>query len=158
MSVDSGNRRPDMADQVIPLAQAHPTEMWATLGIMGAGLVGLIGVLYKRINTDIDGAYDDQTQLRDDFESTHEKTIIYTSDQIEKLKTDINGIGRELSRIGQQAAQFATASTFTNEEMDRLEADIKDLNKRLMTIEVEHKHCLNLHGNLLQNNHQHRNE
>jgi hypothetical protein len=40
----------------------------------------------------------------------------------------------------------------------RLETDIKDLNKRLMTIEVEHKHCLNLHGNLLQNNHQHRNE
>lgn len=143
-----------MADQaIIPLAQAHPTEMWATLGIVGAGLVGLIGVLYNRINKDIDGAYDDQTQLRDDFESTHEKMIIYTSDQIEKLKTDINGIGRELARIGQQVAQFATAATFTNEEMDRLEADIKDLNKRLMTIEVEHKHCLALHGNLLSNNH-----
>jgi len=128
----------------LPIAQAHPTETWAALGVLAAGLVSLVGVLYSRINTDIKGVDTSVKDLSDDL-----------YEEVGALKRDMNEIGTKLSAIGQQIAQFATSSTFTNEELDRIEADIKDLNKRLLTIEVEHKHCIGLHNNLLGGNNNH---
>lgn len=129
-----------MPNSTIPIAQAHPVETWAALGALLTALTLVVGVLYQRINTDIKGVEQSVKDLEDD---------VFT--EINQIKRDLNEIGGRLSVIGQQIAQFATSATFSNEELDRLEADIKDLNRRLLTIEIEHLHCMKLHSNGLIN-------
>lgn len=107
-----------MSDQL--LAQQHPTEVWGAL-TASLGMVGtLVAVLYYRLNKDI---------------SAHERKL----DDGNKAFADI---GNRLVAIGEKIANIQTDDVFTDSEFDRIDADIKDLNRRLLTIEVEHKNCL----------------
>ena len=65
---ESAVRRLGMAD--IPLAQAHPSEMLAALTATGVGLISLIGLIYARMNKDIDGLSEDIDKLRDDVKES----------------------------------------------------------------------------------------
>lgn len=101
------------------LAQQHPAEVWATL-ISSIGVIStLVAVLYYRLNKDI---------------SAHEK-------KLEDGNKSFVDIGNRLVALGEKIANLQTTDVFTDQELDRITADIKDLNKRLLIIETEHKHC-----------------
>jgi len=127
-----------VADNPIPLAQAHPAETWAALGVLATGIVALLGVLYRRVNKDIQQLDDSLEDLSDDLD-----------DQVSNLHKDLNGIGREINKVQQTIAQFSTSSVFTAQDIEKLLEEVKQLNNRLMTIEIEHKHCMKLHDNLI---------
>lgn len=105
------------------LAQQHPVEVWKSL-LASLGLIGtLISVLYYRLNKDI---------------AAHDKKL----DEGNKAFVEI---GNKLVSLGEKIANLQTADVFINEELDRISLDIKDLNNRLLIIEVEHKNCLERH-------------
>lgn len=102
------------------LAQQHPVETWGAL-TASLGLVGtLVAVLYYRLNKDI---------------SAHERKL----DEGNKAFADI---GNRLVALGEKIANIQTGDVFTDEEFDRLDADIKDLTKRLTVLETEHNGCI----------------
>ena len=109
-----------MADQTTTaVAAQHPAETWAALIGSVTLIVGMVGVLYKRLNDDIKG-HDD------------------------KLNAGIkrfSEIGEKLVSIGEKIQSIEKEDAFELEEIDRLELEIKSLHSRLLIIETEHKDC-----------------
>lgn len=132
-----------MADPT-PIAAAHPTETWAILGILGSAVVGLVVVLYNRINKDIEAT--DKT-----VESLDEEL----RKELEKVRTDLNEVGKKVSGLSERVAQLSTSQAFTNEELDRICQDVRQLEKAFTEIGVEHKHCMRLHQNILGGDNSH---
>lgn len=101
------------------LAAGHPTETWAALIGSITIIGGLVTVLWKRLNDDVKA-------------------------QEQKLETGAQtfiDIGKRLVQIGEQIEALEREDEFEGGELDRLELDIKDLQKRLLIIETEHKGC-----------------
>lgn len=107
-----------MADTT--LAQQHPAEVWKSL-LASLGIIGtLISVLYYRLNKDI---------------SAHDK-------KLEDGNKAFVEIGNRLVALGEKIANLQTADVFINEELDRIDLDIKDLTSRLIVLETEHNNCI----------------
>lgn len=101
------------------IAAAFPSEVWTALGGSVTLVVGLVTVLWNRQNNDI-------------------------KDHATKLDTGqqaFNGIGEQFVKIGEQLKALEKEDVYEGEELDRLEVDIKDLTKRLLILETEHKNC-----------------
>ena len=102
------------------LAQAHPAEVWKSL-LAAIGIIGtLISVLYYRLNKDI---------------SEHDKKL----SEGNKAFVDI---GNTLIVLGEKIANIQTTGVFTDQELDRIDLDIKDLTRRLTVLETEHNSCI----------------
>lgn len=102
------------------LAQAHPTEVWksllATLGIIGT----LISVIFYRLNKDI---------------AEHSR-------KLEEGNKAFVEIGNKLVSLGEKIANLQTSDVFINEELDRINLEIKDITKKLTVLETEHYNCI----------------
>ena len=118
-----------MADAT-PLAAAHPVETWAALGVLGAGLVALVGVLYNRINKDLDSLWADI--------EAHRKE---SAEQCEKVKKDIADVNSRLATGQEQMAQFATHNGFINNELSDLEASHDRLRDDFIELKTQHSMC-----------------
>ena len=101
------------------LAATHPAEIWGALGGATTLIIGLVTVLWNRQNSDI---------------KAHDI-------KLDAGQAAFSGIGEKLVKIGEQIKALELEDSYEGEELDRLELDIKDLNKRLLIIETEHKHC-----------------
>lgn len=112
------------------LAAGHPVEVWGALIGSVTLLVGTVGILYKRLNDDIKAESDKNANIKIMFDKKFDNGITAFSD-----------IGKELAKIGEKLASLDREGTFANEELDRLELDIKGLHTRLVIIETEHKAC-----------------
>lgn len=117
-----------MADQSI--ATGHPTETWAALIASVSAVVLLVGVLYKRLNEDIKAGETKHEALKKEIET-----------KLENGRKEFTTIGEELARIGEKLITLFKEEEFELAEIDRLEADIKNLHTRLLIIETEHKRC-----------------
>lgn len=101
------------------LAQGHPAETWAALLGSLAIVVALLGVLYKRINDDL---------------SNH-------SGRLETGAESFVKIGEDLVKIGGSISSLERVYALQKQDVVAIQASIRDLEKRLLTIEVEHKRC-----------------
>jgi peptidoglycan hydrolase CwlO-like protein len=102
------------------LAQAHPAEVWKAL-LTAVGIIGtLVGVLYYRLNQDI---------------LSQERKL----DDGNKAFIDI---GNRLIALGEKVANLQTDGVYTNQEMDRLYEEIKELTRIVTVLKVEHDNCI----------------
>lgn len=101
------------------IAAAFPAEVWTALGGVTTLAIGLVTVLWNRQNNDI-----------------KDHTVKLDSGQ-----QAFNGIGEKFVKIGEQLKSLEKEDAYESEELDRLELDIKDLTKRLLILEIEHKNC-----------------
>lgn len=132
-----------MADP-IPIAAAHPTETWAVVGVLATVLGTLVAVLYNRINKDIETT-----------DGTIEAVENEVWQELDKLRSDLNELGRKVNTLSERVAQLSTSQAFTNEELDRICTDVKAIEKTFTEIGVEHKHCMRLHQNILGGDNSH---
>lgn len=102
------------------LAQTHSAEVWTALVGSITVIGGLVTVLWNRQNNDI---------------KAHEV-------KLEAGQRAFTEIGEKLVLIGEQIKALQSEDAFEGEELDRLEADIKDLNRRLTVLETEHNSCI----------------
>ena len=146
-----------MASEPQHLVASFPAETWAILTALIAGLAMLVGVLYRRLNKDIAQQSTQQEKLDDNLNERIDTLSEEFHRQCDKVTGDLNGIGREVSKVNMQIAQFSTTSVFQSQEIDKLQGVLKDINLRLARIEVEHLHCMKLHTSILSNGgHNHR--
>lgn len=139
-----------MADQSI--AAGHPTETWAALIGSVTAVVALIGVLYSRINDDIKShatkLQSHETNQDTKFAEFDKKLDVKLKEleakydgKLDRGVTAFSEIGKKLVAIGEKITALEEEDAFESQELDRICLDIKDLEKRLLTIEVEHKGC-----------------
>jgi len=103
-----------MADQ--SLAATHPGEVWAALGGAVTLVVALVTVLWKRMNEDIKG-HDSKLSNGQKVFQDHGERLIKTEQKIESA-------GKE--------------DDFLREEIDRIDMDIREIEKRLRSLELDH--------------------
>lgn len=104
------------------LAQNHPFEVWGALVGSVTLVLGMVTVLYNRLNKDITGQ---QTQL-----DSGAKAFIE--------------VGKELVRVAEKLAALQDGASASAEEMDQLKSDIKRLHDKVLVLETEHKPCQEL--------------
>lgn len=102
------------------LSAEHPIEVWAALGASVSLIFTLVAVLYNRLNED---------RKADSL-------------RLDNGQATFSEIGKQLAVISEQMISLGKGTAFTDEEIDRLELDIKQLNNRLTVIETEHKGCM----------------
>lgn len=108
------------------LAAQHSAEIYTLLGFACTGVFGLLTILYKRQNSDIQGTYTeiDATNARLD---AGQKAFVL--------------IGEQLVSIGARITSLEKADDASNVELDRICSDIKKLGHDLTVLETEHKNC-----------------
>lgn len=110
------------AQQEIAVAAQHPTETWAALIGSLTAIVALVGILYHRMNKDIEG----------------------TVKQLENGQIAFIGIGKELVKIGERIQNLENNGNIDDADMGKLATDIRLLENRLLIIETEHKRCVGI--------------
>lgn len=103
-----------------PLAQQHPTEVWAALAGAVTLVLGLIAVIYNNMKQNTVDLWKEISQLR-----TQGKDCEIRQGQ---LKTEIDHLKTEDQSI--------------YEELDRLDDGHRASDKRLTTLEAEHNSCI----------------
>lgn len=107
-----------MAADPQTLAQSHSAEVWAAFCGAVTLIIGLVTVLYNRLNKDNQDLWKQVEQHRE----TLEDCKVDRGKQQEKIDTMKDTI------------------VSINGELDRLDNNDRSLNDRLKTIEVEHVH------------------
>lgn len=108
----------------------HLQILWGSLAGCTTLLVGVVGIMYHRINKDIEG----ESRARD-------KGYSDIQARLDLGVTAFTTMGKELVQLGQQIIALEKEDTYQGTELDRLELDIKILVKQLTILETEHKHC-----------------
>lgn len=114
----------------ISVAVQHPAETWAALGVLGAGLIALVSVLYNRINKDISDLWDSLNEHKDKDQV-----------QCDTVKRDLSGIGNKVAQTKESLAQFATHNGFINNEIATIEARVDKLEEDFIELKTEHRMC-----------------
>ena len=146
-----------MAEQ---LAAAHPTETWQAIGGSAVMIMGLIGVLYRRLNKDIDDGEKRQDQFDTRMDgalkeqeslATHVGTLIKQVEEIfKKLSTgaesfsSLNGDIREIkTKIENMIKDSEQRSNHRKEETRELKEELRKLQGVLDSVQKE---CIKQHS------------
>jgi len=132
-----------MADVSMVTSNAdHVDMLWK--GLIGCStlLVGVFGIMYHRINRDIEG---------------ESKARIKSCDEVQaKLDRGISSfalMGEQLVKIGEQIKSLENKDAESTKDLEThnieakkiimaIQTDIKELSKSLLIITVEHEHCM----------------
>jgi cell division protein FtsB len=106
------------------IASNHPSEVWTALVGSITLIGGLVTVLYKRLNADIQD----------------------NKGRLDKGADAFSDVGRQLVSIGEKLKALENLEDFSGTEIETLEAEIKKLNDRLLILETEHKGCQDILG------------
>lgn len=146
-----------MAEQ---LAAAHPAETWQAIGGSAVMIMGLIGVLYRRLNKDIDDGEKRQDQFDTRMDSamkeqeslsTHVGTLVKQVEEIfKKLTTgaesfsNLNGDIREIkAKIEAMIKDAEQSSSHRKEEIKELKEELRKLQGVLDSVQKE---CIKQHS------------
>ena len=102
------------------VAQVHPAETWAALGATVTIIIGLVTVLYNRLNADI---------------RAHEIKL----EAGVKAFSEISG---KLEKISEQIRTIKERCGFVDEELDRLDLEIRNLLHDFTVLKTEHDGCI----------------
>ena len=98
------------------LAQNYPTEVWGALVGCFTVILGLIAVLWTRLNNDIKG---------------HETKLNTGSEEFQDIR-------EELVRIQEHIKTLKANELVTCTELDRITADIKTISDKLLVMKTQH--------------------
>lgn len=112
------------------VASQHPIETWQALTAALAGVVALVGVLYNRLNKDVDEGEKKQEECQKQVDS-----------RINSIAISVEGIGTNLSATMQDVEEIFRKLTTGAESFSNLRADLRELETRIEGImrELEQK-------------------
>lgn len=121
---------------------AHVDILWGALVGCTTLLAGVVGIMYHRINKDIEGESKARLKCHDDMQAKFDRgissfaalgeKIVVIGEQIKALENKDSDAVKDL-----EAHECEATKTF-----NRLETDIKDLTRTLLVISIEHQRCM----------------
>lgn len=109
-----------MAADPQTLAQSHSAEVWAAFCGTVTLIIGLVAVLYSRLNKDNADLWK----------------------QVEKFRKDLEDCKIDAGKLWTEIKTLKEEDAFENQELDRLDTTIRGINDRLTRLEAEHGTCI----------------
>ena len=114
----------------VTIAATHPTETWAALIAAVTVIVALVKAFFKRLTDDQKAETLARELMKKELDAKLDLGI-----------TTFSNIDKQIVAITGDIKTMKEEEQYNLEQLDKIELDISLIDKRVLVIETEHKHC-----------------